>query len=235
LLAGARGRPTINEADAKRLFASCGLPITREILAQGWDAVRAAAAEIGWPVALKVVSDRIAHKSEHGLVALSLRDETELRRAHDRLLDTAQKIAAPDEIAGLLVQEMVGRGIETFVGVNRDPDFGPVIAVGIGGVGIEVFKDYALRLLPLAEGDATTMLAGLKAYPLLRGARSPKPYDIEALVSVIERVGTIAWAAREHLGEIDLNPVIVFEAGRGCRIVDALIVPRAAPQKDTNL
>jgi acyl-CoA synthetase (NDP forming) len=225
LLAGMRERPTIHEADAKRVFAAHGLPVTREIMANGWDNVRQAAGEIGWPVALKIVSDRIAHKSEHGLVALSIANEAELRSAHDRLLNAAGKIVAADEIAGFLVQEMISGGIETFVGVSRDPDFGLVIAVGLGGVGIEVFKDYALRLLPLAEEDATAMIEELQAYPLLRGARSPKPYDVSAMTEIIEAIGTIAWAARDYLGEIDLNPIMLFEAGRGCRIVDALIVP----------
>jgi acyl-CoA synthetase (NDP forming) len=225
-LSDARGRPTIHEADVKRLLAGLELPVTREIMAGGWDAVRRAATEIGWPVALKIVSDQIAHKSDHGLIALAITNELELRAAHDRLLTAAQKVVAIDAIAGLLVQEMVTDGIETFVGVNRDPDFGLVIAAGLGGVGIEVFKDFSLRLLPLAEGDAKTMIEELKVYPLLRGARSPRPYDVDALANVIERVGAIAWAGRDGLGEIDLNPVMMFEAGRGCRIVDALIVPR---------
>lgn len=184
-------------------------------------------AEIGWPVALKVVSDRIAHKSERGLVALSISNETELRLAYDRLLAAARNIVTPAEIAGLLVQEMVRGGIETFVGVKRDVDFGLVVVVGMGGVGIEVFRDYSLRLLPLCEGDAAEMIGELKAYPLLRGVRSLQPYDIDALAALIERVSEIAWPARDVLGEIDLNPIMLFETGRGCRIVDALIVPRA--------
>ena len=221
-------RPTVHEADAKKFFAGFGLPVTREILAREWNDVRQAAGEIGWPVALKVVSDHIAHKSEHGLVALAITSEAQLREAHDRLLAAARTAAPPEAIAGLLVQEMVSGGLETFVGVSRDPDFGPVIAVGLGGVGIEVFKDYALRLLPLTQDDAAAMIAELKAYPLLRGARTPQPYDTKALADLIERVGDIAWAERELLGEIDLNPVMLFAAGCGCRIIDALIVPRAA-------
>jgi len=227
-------RETIHEADAKRLLSEFGLPVTCEILAIDWNEVRRAAGQIGWPVALKIVSDRIAHKSEHGVVALSIADEAELRKTHDRLLAAASKLVTPAEIAGVLVQEMVRGGIETFVGVNRDPDFGLVIAAGIGGIGIEVFKDFALRLLPLREGDAAAMLAELKAYPLLSGARSAKPYDIDALINIIEQVGQIAHANQDVLGEIDLNPVIVFEAGRGCRIVDALIVPRAVEAQQEN-
>lgn len=228
LLAKDLTRPTIHEADTKQLFADQGLPVTREVLARDWDSVRRGASQIGWPVALKVVSDQIAHKSEHGLVALSITSETSLREAHDRLLAAAHKIVAPNAIAGLLVQEMVSGGLETFIGVSRDPDFGLVIAAGLGGVGIEVFKDYALRLLPLAQGEAAAMIGELKAYPLLRGDRSPQPYDIEALAALIEQVGHIAWAERDFLGEIDLNPIKLFATGLGCRVIDALIVPRSA-------
>jgi acyl-CoA synthetase (NDP forming) len=222
---GGKRRPTIHEADAKQFFGRCGLPITREILATDWEAARQAAMSIGYPVALKAVSDHIAHKSEHGLVALSLQNEGELRVAYDRLAGTAERVA-PGRVAGFLVQEMAGKGMEAFIGVTRDPDFGLVLAAGLGGIGIEIFKDYALRLLPLAEGDAQAMISELKGYPLLRGARAAKPYDITAFAATLERVGAAAWANRDHLGEIDLNPVVVFADGGGCRIVDALIVPK---------
>lgn len=225
LLAERAGRPSIHEADAKVFLAQHKLAVTRERLVTGWDAARNAAAAIGYPVVLKVVSDHIAHKSEYGLVALSIQNESDLRAAFDRLTRAADQITPPVEIAGLLVQEMISDGLEAFVGVSRDPDFGLVIAAGLGGVGIEIFRDFALRLLPLAEGEAQAMIAELKGYPLLRGARAPKPYDIAAFADVIERVGALAFANRDHLDEIDLNPVKIFAASDGCRIVDALIVP----------
>jgi acyl-CoA synthetase (NDP forming) len=221
------GRIMIHEADSKRLLATCGLPVTREIMASSFEQIREAAATIGWPIALKVMSDRLAHKSEYGAVALSITNEDELRKAYKQLQENACKAIDPGQIAGFLVQEMSRGGLELFVGVNRDPDFGLVIAVGLGGVGIEIFEDFALRLLPLTARDAAEMVAELKSYPLLRGARSLKPYDLEALHSLIERVGGIAWAARDALNEIDLNPVMLFEPGCGCKIIDALIVPRA--------
>jgi acyl-CoA synthetase (NDP forming) len=220
-------RPSIHEADAKRFFGAHGLPVTRETLVHDVGAAVRAAAEIGWPVAIKVVSDQIAHKSEHGLVALAIKDDAALRDAYERLMRAAAKTVPSASIAGILVQEMVSGGIETFVGVSHDPDFGPVIAAGVGGVGIEIFRDYALRLLPLAAGDAAAMIAELKAYPLLQGARCVQPYDVPALVALVESVGAIAWAERENVHEIDLNPVKLFPSGEGCRIVDALIVPTA--------
>jgi len=225
LTIGRSARPTIHEVDAKAFFGKHKLPVTREVLVRDFEAARRAARAIGWPVALKVVSDHIAHKSEHGLVALSITSEGELGAAFDRLAGTVERMTPPVEIAGLLVQEMIDGGLEAFVGVSRDPDFGLTIATGLGGVGIEMFRDFAVRLLPLAEGDAQAMIAELKVYPLLRGARSPQPYDIAAFAEVIERVGALAIANRDHLDEIDLNPVKIFTASNGCRIVDALIVP----------
>jgi acetate---CoA ligase (ADP-forming) len=233
LLADRSDRPAIHEADAKLFLAGHKMPVAREVLVTGWEAARRAAADIGWPVALKIVSDQIPHKSEHGLVALSVKNESDLRAAHDRLMRAAEQVAPRVEIAGLLVQEMIDEGIETFVGVSRDPDFGLVIAAGLGGVGIEIFRDFALRLLPLAESDAEAMIANLKGYPLLCGVRAPQPYDIAAFAEVIKGVGALAWANREHLDEIDLNPVKVFAAPNGCRIVDALIVPKGTRKDST--
>ncbi len=225
-------RPTVHEADAKRLFSAHDLTVTREILAGSCDHALRAAVDIGWPVAVKVVSDHIAHKSDLGLVALSIDSEAALREAYDRLMRTAAGAVPPDQLAGVLIQEMVPGGVEVFVGVSRDPDFGPVIAAGIGGVGIEVFRDYALRLLPLADGDAAAMIAELASYPLLQGARSASPYDTGAFADLIESVGAIAWAERASIREIDLNPVKLFRSGLGYRIVDALIVPVATLAKD---
>lgn len=232
VLGAARSRPTIHEADAKRFFAAHGLPVTREILAGDVDEAVRAGLEIGWPVAVKVASDHIAHKSDYGLVELAIGNENALRDAYERLMRAAAKVVPPSLLAGVLIQEMVKGGIETFVGVSRDADFGPVIAAGIGGIGIELFRDYALRLLPLAAGDAAAMIKELVAYPLLQGGRSAHPYDITALAALIETVGAIAWAERELLRDIDLNPVKVFQSGKGCRIVDALIVPAATLMKD---
>jgi acetyltransferase len=224
-------RPTIHEADAKQFFARCGLPVTRETLASDWPTAQNAAASIGYPVVLKIVSDHIAHKSEYGLVALSIQNEADLHTAYDRLMAAAVRVTSSNNVAGVLVQEMVGKGIETFVGVSRDPDFGLVIAAGVGGVGIEIFKDYTLRLLPLAEGDAEAMISELRAYPLLSGARSTKPYNTAAFADAIKRVGAVAWANQDHLGEIDLNPVVLLAEGAGCRVVDALIVPKLPPER----
>jgi acyl-CoA synthetase (NDP forming) len=125
---------------------------------------------------------------------------------------------------------MVPGGIEVFAGVTRDPDYGLMLAFGLGGVAIEAMKDFVVRMLPLRQGDARAMVHRIRGAALLAGARSREPYDIDSLVGCIEGLAAFALAEREHLGEIDLNPIIVLPAGRGCRIADALIIPRKSAQ-----
>jgi acetate---CoA ligase (ADP-forming) len=225
-LAAVPGRRTINEADAKALLKAEGLPVTRERLVDELARAREAALEIGYPVVLKAVSDDIAHKSDLGLVILGIRDEAELEAAWTRLGDRIKAAPSHGMVKAVLVQEMVQGGIEVFIGVNRDADFGLMLAFGLGGIAIEILQDTALRVLPLAEGDAAAMISEIRAAALLRGARGAGPYDVDALVACVEAFADYAWADRDNLAEIDLNPIKVLPKGQGCRIVDALIVPR---------
>jgi acyl-CoA synthetase (NDP forming) len=236
-----RERPAIHEHDAKRVLAAHGVPVVREELTGSLAAARAAASAIGYPVALKAVSDYLPHKSEHGLVLLGLADERALDDAW-KLLES--RIAATGQpVDGVLVQEMVS-GAEVFAGVNRDPDFGLVLAFGLGGVAIEVVRDFALRPLPLREGDAEAMLREIRGAPLLGPVRGRPAPDVASLVRCLEALADFAWADRAHVAEIDLNPIIVRGAAgavrgaagavrgaagavrpAGCAVVDALIVP----------
>ncbi|MFN0305989.1 MAG: acetate--CoA ligase family protein [Burkholderiales bacterium] len=225
LVAGAP-RASIHEADAKRLLAAQGMPVTREQLTQDVEEAQRAAGAIGFPIVLKAVSDAIPHKSDLGLVCVGLRDESEVRNAWNTLAEHARQHDVAAVLAGILVQEMVSGGIEVFAGVTRDPDFGLMLAFGMGGIAIELLDDFSLRPLPLRVGDARAMIERTKTARLLAGARTRTAYDIDALVECIEAFAAFAHAEREHIAEIDLNPIIVLPAGRGCRIVDALIVPR---------
>jgi acyl-CoA synthetase (NDP forming) len=219
-------RSSINEFDAKRLLASHGLPVTREILAKTWQDVQAAAAEIAFPVVLKVASDSIPHKSDLGLVSIGLSSPEALEDAWRRMRAILDAMTPIVESDGFLVQEMVTGGLEVMAGVSRDPDFGLVLAFGLGGIAVEILDDVALRLLPLRTGEAAAMIDQTRASRLLNGARAATPYDTESLVACLEAFATYAWADRDHIAEIDLNPIMVLPAGHGCRIVDALIVPR---------
>src|SRR5437899_761595 len=220
-----RRRPTIHEHDAKRMLAAVGVPVVREQVATSLDDARGAAKTIGYPVALKVVSDAIPHRSDVGLVAVGLRDETELGAAWDRLSRRVEDLGRRNDVAGLLIQEMARGILEAFAGVSRDPDFGLVLAFGAGGVLIEALDDVALRPLPLRAGDAEAMIAETRAATLLAGFRGRPRGDIAALAHALEAIADFAWAEREALAELDVNPLVVRETG--CVVVDALIVPRA--------
>ena len=206
---------------------SAGVSLVRERLVASLDDARDAAGAIGYPVALKVVSDGIPHRSDVGLVAVGLRDESDLRAAWDRLSRRVDDLGRRHDVAGFLIQEMAHGVLEVFGGVNRDPDFGLVLAFGAGGVLIEALDDVALRPLPLRAGDAEGMIAETRVAPLLGGFRGRPPGDVGALARALEAIGDFAWAERESLGELDVNPIVVRETGAGCVVVDALIVPRA--------
>jgi acyl-CoA synthetase (NDP forming) len=225
LLAG-RVRPTIHEHDAKRLLAEAGLPIVQERLVTSLREAQAAAAALGYPVVLKVASDDIPHRSELGLVAVGLRDEHELAAQWERMSRRLEESKLREKVAGFLIQAMERDGLEVFAGVSVDPDWGPVLAFGTGGVLIETLADVALRTLPLREGDADAIITETRAATLLAGVRGRPPGDVPALVRCLTALADFAWAERDHVAEIDVNPIVVRERGKGCVVVDALIVPR---------
>lgn len=218
-------RSTINEFDAKRLLSGHGIPITREKLVSSVAEAKDAAQSIGYPVVLKIVSDDIPHKTEHGLVIVDVKDNAALAEAWDKLAQRLAKVPGKPSTAGVLVQQMVRDGVEVFAGVSRDPDFGPALAFGIGGVAIEIVRDFALRPLPLRAGDAEAMIGEIKGAALLRGVRGGLPADVDSLARCLYALGDFAYADREHIAEIDLNPIKVLPRGQGCVVVDALIAP----------
>ena len=218
----AAGRRMINEADAKRILSGWGLPVTREAVVTTREQATSAAQVIGYPVVLKVVSDDIPHKSEHGLVAVGLGDAQALAAAFTGMQRSIAKLGRP--ILGYLVQEMIGDGVEVFAGVARDPDFGLTLAFGMGGIGVEVLRDFALRPVPLREGDAEAMIAEPRGAALLEAFRGRPAADLAALAQCLYALADFAAANSDRIDEIDLNPI---KAGRnGCVIVDALIVTR---------
>jgi acyl-CoA synthetase (NDP forming) len=219
-------RHTINEYDAKCMLAGWGLPVTREERVETADQAAAAAKKLDYPVVLKVMSDAIAHKTELGLVAVNLKTEDELRAAFIRLNERLGKLDVRPADAAFLVQEFVGGGVEVFAGVSRDPDFGLSLAFGMGGIAIEIMRDFALRMLPLREGDAEAMIAETRGAALLQSVRGGEAADIESLANCLYALGDFASHNADQLAEIDLNPIKVQPKGRGCVVVDALIVTR---------
>jgi acetate---CoA ligase (ADP-forming) len=217
-------RRAINEFDAKSMLREYGVPVTRERLVASLLEAEDAAREIGFPVALKVVSDDIPHKSDLGLVAVNIGDPAALVQAWETLQARIAQLEAPVRLAGFLVQEMIADGVEIFAGVARDPEFGLSIAVGTGGTAIEVFRNFALRMLPLRQGEATAMVAEIADVALLNAIRGQPSADKGALVACVEALGDFSWRNRAQIAEIDLNPIKVLRDGRGCVAVDALIV-----------
>jgi len=224
MLAKQSDRRTINEFDSKRVLSAYGVPITRERRVATLAEAKDAAGTIGFPVVLKVVSDAIPHKTELGLVAVGLKTEDDLAQAFVRLSDRLAKVDPRPSDATLLVQEMVTDGVEVFAGISRDPDFGLSMAFGLGGTAIEVTRDFALRMLPLRDGDAEAMIAETRAAAMLGSIRGGPAADVRALVACLHALSDFAHDNADRLAEVDLNPIKALPEGRGCVVVDALIV-----------
>ena len=225
ILEGARTAGALTEYESKQVLRAYGVPCTREILcASGAEAV-SAARELGGPVALKVMSPRILHKTEAGVIALNLRDGEAIRRAYDELLDRARRHDPAAPIHGVLCQEMAAGAVaDTIVGVLLDPQFGPAVLFGMGGVLVEVLGDRSLGIPPLDRATARRMIGQTRTSRVLEGFRGAPPGDIEALTEVLVRVGELALDWAEELEALDVNPLLVLPEGRGVVAVDALIM-----------
>ncbi|HEX6005156.1 MAG TPA: acetate--CoA ligase family protein [Burkholderiales bacterium] len=226
-VAALSGRTTdIAEFEAKRVLAEYGIAVTREEFATSPAAALACARRIGYPVALKIQSADISHKTEARAVRLGITGEQELQVAYDEIVANARRYRPNAKIDGVLVQEMVPDGIEAIVGVVNDPLFGPAVMFGLGGVFAEVLKDVTFRIAPVTPAEAREMIAEIKGYPVLTGARGRPPADVEALADAIARLSALAGDLEAQVAELDVNPLFVFEKGRGVKAADALIRPR---------
>ena len=221
ILAG--GGP-LSEAESKRVVARYGVPITREAVATTADDAISAARAIGFPVALKVSSKDIPHKSDAGLVVLGVANEDGVRAAFDAIGQAARRRFPEADVDGVLVQEMVSGGIETIVGLSRDPQFGPVVMFGLGGTLVEALGDVSLRTLPITRKDAEAMIREIRGASVLDGVRGKPAADVGALAEVILRVAALGGDFADRVSELDINPLVVFERERGVRAVDALLV-----------
>jgi len=229
LLGAKAGRRTINEYESKQLLSAFGVPVTREQRVATLNEATRAAREIGYPVVLKVVSNEIPHKTELGLVAVGLASDGDLTHAFQRLQQRLERIEPRPSDAAFLVQEFVADGIEVFAGISRDPDFGLTLAFGMGGIAIEITRDFALRTLPLREGDAEAMIAETRGAAMLGAIRGRPAADVASLAACLNALADFAHHNADMLDEIDLNPIKALPEGRGCVVVDALIVAR--PQR----
>jgi acetate---CoA ligase (ADP-forming) len=230
-IAAIPARRMLTEVESKQILAQAGLPVTRELLARSpAEAVRIAA-EIGGPVALKIQSPDIPHKSDIGGVHLGATTPAEVEAAARQVLENAKRNCPHAAIDGILVQEMVADGIEFILGMTYDPQFGPLIVCGAGGVTVEVFKDAAVLLPPFGREDVTAALGSLKVTKLLDGFRGAPPRDVDALVECCQCFAEFVVATEGRFAAIDLNPVFVCARGHGVRIADALMetMPAGGP------
>jgi len=214
----------LTEVQAKALLAAYGVKRVPEFLATGEDDASDAAMRIGGPVALKVQSPAIVHKTEAGAVMLNLGTAAAVRDGYRTVLERASAAHPGAKIDGVLVQAMARRGQEMILGITRDPVFGPMLMVGLGGIHVEVLKDVAFAPVPLDTDDALALLGELKGAALLDGVRGSQPADKQALAELMVSLSRFAADHADQIAEIDLNPVIVHEAGQGLSVVDALIV-----------
>jgi len=216
--------PAYSEHAAMQLLRSHGIPVVPAVLARSVEEAVAAAGRIGGPVAVKICSPDIAHKTEIGGVGLNVSGAEAVRDAWSRVLS---RVPADARIEGVLVAPMRGRAIELLVGVSRDATWGPMLVVGLGGIWVETLKDVALRRLPVQPADVVEMLASLKAAALLRGSRGEKPVDLPALARTIVRIGDVALALGPRLEALEINPLRV--EGDSAEALDALIVVGEQP------
>jgi acyl-CoA synthetase (NDP forming) len=216
----------LSEHEAKRILSKAGVPVLPERLARSVPEAVAAADALGYPVAMKIVSPDIPHKTEIGGVMLNVQNGAAARTAFDVLQQRAAAAAAHASIEGVLVAPMAPGGIDTIVGVSRDATFGPVVMFGLGGIFVEVLRDVTFRLAPFSEAEAREMIREIAGHALLDGARGAAPCDVDALAQALARVSEFAAAHAGEIESIDINPLRVLARGSGVVALDALIVPR---------
>ena len=215
------GRTNLLETEARELLQFYGIKLPPALLVNSKDDAVKAAKEIGFPVAMKIVSPEIIHKSDAGGILLNLTTEREIQEAFKTIMKNAEKVTAAAKILGVLIAPMAPPGQECIIGMVRNPQFGPVIMFGLGGIFVEVLKDVSFRVIPLTDQDTAGMIQEIKGYPLLAGIRGQKQKDINMLKDSIARISQMV-VDHPEIQEVDLNPIIVHE--QGASVVDARIL-----------
>ena len=221
LVRAAPGR-SMPESVSKRVLALYGIPTVADRLVQTAEEAADAAWQIGFPVVLKAESPDIPHKTDAGVVRLDLRDAAAVRTACRDILATAARLPGPPKLDGVLVQPMLPPGVEILIGARIDPQFGPLVVVGLGGIWVELLKDSALALAPVQPDEALAMLRRLKGAALLQGFRGAEPVDLERLAEIVCRASELVHDLRDEIVEMDINPLIC--AGSRITAVDGLFV-----------
>ncbi len=222
--ARADGRDSLTEIEAKEVFSLYGLPVTKTHLAHNEEEAVQLAKKIGFPIVMKIVSPDILHKSDAGGVKVNIKDENGVREAHKIILENAKKYKADARIHGIAVQEMAPWGTEVILGSVNDPTFGPTMMFGLGGIFVEVLKDVTFRVAPVSESQALRMLGEIRGAPILAGVRGEAPRDRAAMAETICTYSNLILDLKDEISESDANPVLVYEEGKGIKVVDARII-----------
>lgn len=209
------------EHEAMQLLSEYGLPTPKHALTTDPDQAADTAREIGFPVVLKVVSPAILHKSDVGGVRVGLKTEAEVKDAYREILLNIERRTNNASIVGILVASQASPGLECIVGMTSDPQFGPALMFGLGGIFVEVLKDVSFRLLPISKEEAEDMIKETKGYKLIQGIRGEKPKDFTALVDIILKLSLLI-EENPEIKELDLNPLFLYESG--LQIVDARVL-----------
>ena len=215
-------RPNLLEEEGQQVLKSYGLPLPTSALAKNESDAVKIANKIGYPVVMKIASPQIIHKSDAGGVKVNLTNDKEVKDAFKKIVKNAKKYNKDAEIKGVLIVEMVKGGKEMIIGSKLEPGFGPVIMLGMGGIYVEVLKDVTFKLAPITNKEADDMISEIKTQKLLQGVRGEKPSDIVKLSECIQRLSQLVTDFKE-IKELDMNPVLVMEKGKGCKILDVRI------------
>lgn len=204
-----KSQKALTEAESKALLKQAGIPVVETQLARSKKEAISISREMGFPVVLKVNSPDVIHKSDAGGVKLGLGNGAQVGKAYSEIISSIKKAYPEARIEGISVQPMAAPAVEVIVGMSKDPQFGPVIMFGLGGILVEVLKDVSFRIVPVSERDAREMIREIRGYPVLEGYRGQKPASIQALEKLIVKVSEFV-EKNSQIGELDLNPVFAY-------------------------
>jgi acyl-CoA synthetase (NDP forming) len=214
-------RTYLLENESKTIIRAYKIPVTEFAVAESEEAAVQAAERMGYPVVLKILSPDIIHKSDAGGVLINLKKPDEVRAGYKTILANVRKYKADARIVGVVVQEFAPAGIEVIIGSIKDPQFGPALMFGLGGIFVEILKDVSFRVAPITAYDAEEMIKEIKGFPILAGARGKESGDIDALVKILLQVSKLV-TEHPEISQLDLNPVFSYPKGAKC--VDARII-----------
>jgi len=203
------GRTYLTELESKQILKEAGIDTTEIMLATTKEEAVSRSKELGFPVALKIVSPDVLHKTDVGGVKLSLKNEKDVGKAFDEIISSIKKHEPTANIQGVSVQHMARPGTEVIIGMSKDPQFGPVLMFGLGGILVEVLKDVSFRIVPLTRRDAGEMIREIKGYPVLEGYRGQEPANIAVLEDMLLKVSDFV-ENRPEIKELDINPIFAY-------------------------